>query len=123
MPARALKTAEDQDDGALKTVEDQDSNADEEGGKAEEVMTQGEAAIFEAVAKKNQENWEQDIATQTQEGQEQAGKAGEEALESTKEKKASKKKPKRKKVVEEDNTAPKTRSQVGNRRSTRIRGN
>ena len=43
--------------------------------------------MFEAVAKKNQETWDQDIATQTQEGQEQA--AGEE---STKEKKASKKK-------------------------------
>jgi hypothetical protein len=85
-------------------------------------MTQGEAAMFEAVAKKNQETWEQDIATQTQEGQEQAA-GEEEALESTKEKKASKKKQKRKKVVEEDNTAPKTRSQVGNRRSTRIRGN
>ena len=67
------------------------------------MLTQGEAAMFEAVAKKNQETWDQDIATQTQEGQEQA--AGEE---STKEKKASKKKQKRKKVVEEDNTAPKT---------------
>ena len=77
--------------------------------------------------KKNQETWDQDVSTQTQEGQEQT--AGEEstkekkALESTKEKKASKNKQKRKKVVEEDDTAPKTRSQVGNRRSTRIRGN
>jgi hypothetical protein len=95
------------------------SDADEEEGKAEEVLTQGEAAMFEAVAKKNQETWDKDIiATQTQEGQEQA--TGEE---STKEKKASKKKQKRKKVVEEDDTAPKTRSQVGNHRSTRVRGN
>jgi hypothetical protein len=118
MPARAPKTAEDQGDGALKTAEDENSDADEEEGKVEEVLTQGEAAMFEAVAKKNQETWDQDIATQTQEGQEQT--AGEE---STKEKKASKKKQKRKKAVEEDDTAPKTRSQVGNRRSTRIRGN
>lgn len=120
-------TAEDQGDGALKTAEDEDSDSDEEEGKAEEELTQGDVAMFEAVAKKNQETWDQDIATQTQEGQEQA--AGEEstkekeALESTKEKEASKKKQKRKKVVGGDDTAPQTRSQVGTRRSTRIRGN
>jgi hypothetical protein len=51
LPAHALKTAEDEEDDG------EDSEAffdaeDEEGGKLEEVMSQGEQALFQEVAQK-----------------------------------------------------------------------
>ena len=120
MPARATKTAEDQGDGA----EDEDSDAffDADEEEVEEVLTQGEKIMFEAVVNKNSETWDQDIQTQQTAGEDSTNVK--KALERTKEKEASKRKPKRKKVVEEEKyTAPKTRSKAGNRRITRNRGN
>jgi hypothetical protein len=94
LPAQALKTAEDKEDDGEDSEAFFDAAEEEEGGKLEEVMSQGEQALFQEVAQKNHQNWNNDIAMQ-KEGKEQAGEAKEEALEKAKEKKAKRRQPKR----------------------------